>query len=328
MVQFSTDDLRTPESIERVLRQFQNALNTPVQIPAQPPLNLDQIAGAVAPLIQSALQAPGAAPLNLTALLPSTGSAAVLEDTHANRLILYPAPNYPLGTLFWETDRTILYVVASSSGTLYWQYVSGMMVSVFANRPTDLGAGDRGFLLFVTVQCHVMWWSGTAWFFLDGGGAYFQDFVATPPGSLGWQLCDGTATDYLVLSGADLAVTSFTTPNLFSGAGLGSYRKSIAAYTGALNAATAGNMSGLTSSDTATNNAAATGITVDAHAVVDDLASGTNNAVFSTPGDAGHTVNDPTHNHTQNAHQHTFGTIAVDATGEPKNIGVLVYFRR
>lgn len=326
-MQFSTDDLRTPESLERVLRQFEARINTPVQIPATPPLDLTRIAGAVAPLIQSALQAPGAAPLNLTALLPSSGGATVVEDTHANRLALYPAGNYSVGALFYETDRASLYVVVISGGTNVWQYVSGLYAAVFANRPTDLGLNDRGFLLFVTVQCHLMWWSGTAWFFLDGGGGYFQDFVATPPGSLGWQLCDGTATDYLVISGADLAVTSFTTPDLTT-APSGVYRKSIAAYTGTINAATAGAMSGLTGSTTATNQSNTTGITVDAHTVVQDAQDGADHWDFDAEADAAHTVNDPGHNHTQDAHQHTFGTIAVDATGQPRNLGALPYFRR
>jgi len=313
MVQFSTDDLRTPESLERVLRQFQAAI-VPAKVPEAKIPSIVDIATQVAPLLSSLLQAPGLSPLNLTALLPTSGGATVIEDTHANRLTIYPAASYPVGTLFYETNRTVLYVVANSSGTNVWQYVAGMDVQTFAGRPADLGLNDRGYLLFITVQCHVMWWSGASWFFLDGGGGYFQDFVATPPGSLGWQLCDGTATDYLVISGADLAVTAFTTPNL-TGAPSGVYRKSIAAYTAAINAATAGAMSGVTA-------VASTGITVGAHAVtqITDIA-GANEFAITTAGDAAHAVTDP-------QHQHTFGTIAVDATGQPRNIGAVPFFRR
>lgn len=314
MVQFSTDDLRTPESLERVLRQFQTALGTPAKSPDVKIPSAVQIATEVAPLIQSLLQAPGSSPLNLTALLPAVGQAVVIEDTHANRLVLYPASSYPVGSAFYETDRMAVYVVVSSSGANVWQYIAGTYVAVFANRPTDLGVNDRGFQLFVTVQSHLMYWTGTAWIFLDAGGGFFQDFVATPPSSIGWQLCDGTATDYLVISGADLALTSFTTPNLTT-APSGVYRKSIAAYTGTINAATAGAMSGVTA-------VAATGITVTAHAVtqITDVA-GANEFAITTAGDAAHTVNDP-------QHQHTFGTIAVDATGQPRNIGGIPYFRR
>lgn len=315
-LQFTVEDLKTPEGTERVLRQFQDSiLRMPTGFPAQQKVpSVGELVGELAPLIRSQLQAPGGTPLNLQSLLPALSTSACLEDTHANRLALYPPGNFPVGTLFYETDRTVLYGIVNNSGTFVWQYITGLFIAVFGNRPTDLGTSDRGFQLFVTVQAHTMWWSGTQWFFLDEGGGKIVDFVTAPPSPLGWQLCDGTATDYLVISGADLALTAFTTPDENSGAA-GVYHKSIAAYTGTINAATAGAMSGITAANS-------TGITVNAHGVtqITDVA-GANNYAFTAAGDAGHTVVDP-------QHQHLFGTIAVDATGQPRNMGVLRYFRR
>lgn len=314
-MQFSIEDLRTPEDLERVLRQFQTAIQTFPAAPAAAKVpSIAALVGELAPLIRSQLQAPGGTPLNLQSLLPTQGVATLLEGTHGDRLVLYPASAYPIGSLFYETDRMVLYAVVNSGGTPVWQYLAGTFVAVYANRPTDLGVNDRGFQLFVTVQAHTMYWIGTAWIFLDSGGGYISDFVATPPASLGWQLCDGTATDYLVLSGADLALTAFTTPDEVT-APSGVYHKSIAAYTGTINAATAGAISGLTAVQT-------TGITVGAHPTtqITDVA-GTDNYAFTGAADNQHGVTDP-------GHQHLFGTIAVDATGQPRNLGVLRYFRR
>ena len=330
-LQFTTEDFRTPERLERLFRRLNQTLAEPPPQPALP--NLDTLAATLAPLISSQLEAPGRAPLNLQSLLPATGLGTVLEDTHANRLALYPAGNSPVGTLFWETDRTVLYAVTNSSGTLVWTYVAGMFSSTFALRPTDLGTNDANFLLWVTVQAHVCRWSGSSWSITDGGGGYIVDAVAALP-AVGWQLCDGTATDYLVVSGADLALTAFTTPDENSGAA-GVYHESIAAYTGTINAATAPGISGSTANATATNQATTAtnqNTVVTAHTVIERLDdAGTGVFVFDTAAGADHATHTHTqdaHNHTQDAHLHTVGTLAVDATGEPRRMGVLRFFRR
>lgn len=276
-----------------------------------------------------------------------SGDGSVIEVTHAVRLASYPATDYPVGTLLYETDRTVLYVVYDTGTTYVWQYVSGRFIAIFADRPTDLGTYDRGFQLLVTVQNHVVWWSGTQWFFADQGGGYFQDFVAAPP-ALGWQLCDGTATDYLVISGAGLALTGFTTPNE-NGAATGVYHKSIAAYTNVINAPVAPALSGNVANSTATNqattatNQAATATNqntvVTAHPVVERLdVAGVGVFVFDNQADADHATHthvqdahnhtQDSHNHTQNAHNHAITGVTADTAAEPRNLGVLRYFRR
>jgi hypothetical protein len=256
----------------------------------------------------------------------------VLEDTHANRLALYPASTTATGTLFWETDRTVLYIVIESAGVRSWQYSAGMFSAAFASRPTDLGTGDANFLMWVSTYNHIMKWVGNAWVFTDTQGGYFID-AAVALGA-GWLLCDGTATTYLTISGADLAETAFTTPDENSGAA-GVYHESAAAYTGTINAATAPTLSGASAATTATNQATTAtnqNTVVTAHSVIERLDdAGTGVFVFDTAAEAAHATHGHTqdsHNHTQDSHTHGVGTLVVTATAEPRRMDVLRYFRR
>lgn len=309
---FTIEDFKSPERLERLFRRLNQVLSTPAPPAVQP--DLQALARSLSPLIRSQLQAPGIAPLNLQSLLPTTGLGIVLEDTHANRLTLYPAATTATGTLFWETDRTVLYVVEeSSTGARSWQYVGGMFNATFANRPTDLGTDDTGFLYFASVYIHICRWSGSGWAITDGGGGYIVDAIAVPAGVAGWQLCDGTATTYLTLSGADLAETAFTTPDENSGVA-GVYHKSIAAYTGVINAAVAPVLTGTPATLTGTVGAIAATAT----------------AALTSANAAGQNTADNLHTHpapslTMNPYTPA-GTIG--ATAEPRNMGVLKYFRR
>lgn len=198
----------------------------------------------------------------------------------------------------------------------------------FAGQPT-LGAGDAGFLGFVTDYNHFVRWTGTIWTFAAGdvGNKFFRDF-AGPPQELGWQLCDGSATDYLVVGAAALAVTAITPPNL---SGAPAYRKSAAAYTGVPVAASAPGITGTTATEAAhTHNVPAQ----------NNLLSAANSASLTFPQGTGAnvTVADSPHTHTTTvptqdtgggtAHAHGVGSLAVDATAEPVHLAVLPYFRR
>lgn len=334
-VQFSTDDLRTPESLERVLRQFQSALDSTRA--NSKPMTLADLAAQLAPLIRDELQATGKTPLNLQSLLPALGLGVLLEDTHANRLTLYPASNYTVGTVFYETDRTVVYAVTNSSGVLVWQYIGGVMYAAFSARPTDLSTNDAGFLYEVSDHLHFCRWSGTAWAILDNDAGIFVDSAVAL--GTGYQLCDGTATTYLAISGTDLAQTAFTTPDENT-APAGVYHKSIAAYTGTINAAVAPTLSGSSA-------AAATGVTTNnesahTHAVTSPTAAPSATATVSAGLGATvasdthtHTITSPTgagsaHNHgiTDPTHTHGVGTYVVSSTAQPRNMGVLRYFRR
>ena len=161
----------------------------------------------------------------------------VTADTHAKRLLITPVINIAKSTLWLETDRKVAYL----AGAVVWTYALGVMRATRANQPTDLGTNDTGLLLFVSDFGHLMRWTGTAWEFAEGdvGNGFFRDFAVNPPES-GWQLCDGTVTTYLTLSGATLTTTSFTTPNL---TGTAAYRKSATAYSGTV-ITTGGNLTG------------------------------------------------------------------------------------
>lgn len=169
---FTLADVQSPERLERLLRQLNIILASPMpqmQIPA-----LTKLAAELAPLIRSELQAPGVAPLNLQSLLPDTGLGIVLEDTHANRLTLYPASSTDVGALFWETDRTSGYIVTESAGVRAWTWFSGTYRAAVASIPVDLGTNDAGFR-FVNTDTDTNTeyiWTGSEWWTIGG---YLQE---------------------------------------------------------------------------------------------------------------------------------------------------------
>jgi hypothetical protein len=90
-------------------------------------------------------------------------SPVIIADTHANRIASYLASSYALGTLFWETDRTVLYQLHNIAGTLTWVYTLGTYHSILANRPADLatpGTPDDGFLFEDTTPGYTFQWDG------------------------------------------------------------------------------------------------------------------------------------------------------------------------
>lgn len=75
---------------------------------------------------------------------------AVIEDSHVNRN-LYPAENYPLGSMYLETDRYgVIYTNLVVNAARTWVYLSGEMRATWASRPLDLAANDIGFLFAPT----------------------------------------------------------------------------------------------------------------------------------------------------------------------------------
>ena len=311
------------------LRELIDAVNA--QVPAVA-ANTAAIAAATPaltiPQIQQAIQLGGSNPINITGLQGTLAQpqVAVLSGTHAVRL----ATAATAGGIFYETDRTVLYVGVASGSSIAWQYAAGTYTSVFANRPVDLGTNDRGFTLWITVENHICIWAGTVWTIVDGGGGYFLDSAIAL--GLGYQLCDGTTTSYLAISGSDLAETPFTTPDETT-ANPGTYHTSAASYTGTVNAATTPTFTGTP--------AVLTG------SVAAPVFSGTPGTT-GADGDAG--VNIATAGATLvalNPHTHSFtaagtnsapaltmnsytpgGTLSISGGAPVKNLGVLRYFRR
>jgi|SRR5436190_6437371 len=160
--------------------------------------------------------------------------------------------------------------------------------------PDDLSYHDAGLLVWMFEYGHCLRWNGAKWEWGPGeiGSGYIQDFVAAPTGP-GWQLCDGTVTDYLVVDPVPSAV-AFTTPDEVTNP---VYHRSNAAYSGTINAPVAPTLSGSTGTPSAT-------VAVETNAPVTPV----------SVGDATHT--------------HPVGTIAAAADGEPRHLDVLKYFRR
>lgn len=252
----------------------------------------------------------------------------VIVTTHAIRLLTAPT----MGAILYEYDRGVIYIGSDQTGPVLWTYSAGrMVVTSVSERPTDLGSSDANFQLMIIEQKHNFHWNGSAWLFDDEEGGRIVDRISAPSDAAGWQLCDGSVTDYLQISGGDIVVTSFTTPNENAG---GVYHTSIAAYTGVINAATAPTLSGNTSSDSAGTPTGsisapsftgdlATAVTVEGNAVT------TPTSVVAAPYTPTGTVAAPTF--TGNAlpgHIHGVGTLTVSNTAQPQNLGVLRYFRR
>ncbi len=138
-----------------------------------------------------------------------TQQSLVLVGTHAQRLAYTPTE---AGQLWWETDRTVMYISADSSG-IKWFYSSGTYSDVLANIPTDLVATtDVGFLFGSTDYWHTWRWAGTQWHYApgDSGAGYIVATIALPTGGA-WGLCTGGA--YSVTTDAG-GLASVTTPDL------------------------------------------------------------------------------------------------------------------
>ena len=94
----------------------------------------------------------------------TTPTVVTIQGTHANRVISTPAMGEPAGTLYYETDRTVVYLDFIGTGNLQvWKWISGTYNSVFSNRPSDLGVNDAGFLFYSTDVDLIYQWSGTSW---------------------------------------------------------------------------------------------------------------------------------------------------------------------
>lgn len=143
----------------------------------------------------------------------SSTSAVVIQDTHANRLVLYPAANQLEGSFFVETDRLeALYVVQTVSGAKQWVLVHGAMQGLLASRPADLGLYDVGFF-YVATNALDYRWSGTAWVALDTvkGGGNLTNVGAIPKVSAAGTLTESAAVDNgttILVTGRNIGVNS------------------------------------------------------------------------------------------------------------------------
>lgn len=156
-------------------------------------------------------------------------SGFVLQDTHAARLSSYPATNYAIGTLFFETDRTVIYINQGTPGSSNWVFCEGVCYTVQSAIPNDLGTNDIGFLNSVTDYGHMLEWTGTAWQWGPGepGSGMLQLFDVDPTGP-GWHLYDGSLVSFLKKDGT---LGTVTLPNLSGASPIQVYLKTGATNT-------------------------------------------------------------------------------------------------
>jgi hypothetical protein len=112
-----------------------------------------------------------------------------VEGTHAQRLAT-PAGNYDQGTLFFETERQLLYIAIAGQ----WFYFAGILYTTQDSLPTDLLPSDLNLRVYVTDFAHELNWSGTQWQWApaDPGSGFVLPFLNPPLPGVGWQVCDGT----------------------------------------------------------------------------------------------------------------------------------------
>lgn len=135
-------------------------------------------------LTQDALRAQAAQEQAQTTRIPT-----LISSAHATRQSI-PANQYADGSDFYETDRTVYYKAITGN----WKYASGICQVTQDSIPTDLGANDAGFLVYVADYAHLLIWNGNSWTWAPGenGSGYIVAFVNPPDPGIGWQLCDGS----------------------------------------------------------------------------------------------------------------------------------------
>lgn len=119
--------------------------------------------------------------------ITTTGSTATTTGLHNDRINRFPATNLNVGDRFIETDRgEVEYAVGLVGAVKTWVFLGGTYANTLANRPTDLGTNDSGFVFFATDTTDLYRWSGSAWIYF-GGALAAQDFnpVADGGASLG-----------------------------------------------------------------------------------------------------------------------------------------------
>lgn len=101
----------------------------------------------------------------------SISTPVTIQDTNANRGN-YDVLIYAVGSLYYETDRGVYYVLTQwsgvHSGQPYWKYLCGVMRAAYTSRPGTLGADDTGFMFWrvsvdPTSKEFFYIWDGSSW---------------------------------------------------------------------------------------------------------------------------------------------------------------------
>ncbi len=257
------------------------------------------------------------------------------------------------GYLFVETDRGISWRWNGAA----WLYVSGIHRDALANLPGGFGAAETGYLFYATDFHHTLLWNSASWQWAPGETPSGQiSFWTENPGT-GWRFCNGGTATRLKSDGTtEVVAIPDVSADCFVKGGI--------AYTGSAVAAVAPGLSGALANESAhTHTTNVSGVTVStdpghAHAIDHDHPAATTGGpstginvaagAGAFPADFAHThsVDIPNlsamsgsggaHAHTLSgspasgggsAHTHGLGTLAVDATGTPKQMALLPYYR-
>jgi len=263
------------------------------------PLTLQQI--------RDALQQTGATPLNIFQLLGAGSDTGVIQvGTHAQRLAI-SAITSPQGLLFWETDRTALYVV----DVQLWKLIVNEPYAVTLapnTKPADLVATDVNFLIRSTDFDRLYRWTGAAW--TDAPGqpqrGEIVDFAITlgadfTPGAW-WSLCNGTAG--VVYSKPDGTTGTVTVPDLTTA---NRFRRATSGATGGTGGSATTHTHPIPHTHDVTINSADTG---------------NNDGSVEVQAGLGTTVADDPHKHDNNAGQTvTSGASSAGSSGTPSGAG-------
>lgn len=174
---------------------------------------------------------------------PVSSVGAVLLGTHAQRIsALYTPPTiYVDGTVFYETDRDLLYIVRGG----VWVYLWGIYRLAYGSiAALALTSADTNLRIFVNDYDHTILWTGAVWGWAewDRQGGQIEAFAVDPNNSSGgYQLCDGSSTTQLVITAGALSTPTFNTPNLVASPAYGKFGSP---YTGTINPAVAAAIGG------------------------------------------------------------------------------------
>lgn len=165
--------------------------------------------------------------------IPGAVTPKLLTGARADRANI-PASGFPTGTIYIETDSTLVYYVNSGS----WLYLEGIyrrVQSQLAALAAGLGVDDRNLLVSVTDYNHVLRWTGSAWQRGPGDTEHSDTFhwVGAAVAETGWHDCDGsTGVSFLHYDGT---LGTRDLPNTNSTA---AYPRAASAYSATIVAAT------------------------------------------------------------------------------------------
>jgi hypothetical protein len=115
--------------------------------------------------------------------LPGIGGsqALVTEDTHAHRLANFMAASLPVGSFYFETDRSVFYLNEAVGSKQQWVYVlgtqTGTAVTPSDTRPVDLGQYDQGYMFDATDLNVIFVWQ---WNTMASTGAWVPSPIVSP----------------------------------------------------------------------------------------------------------------------------------------------------